>query len=117
MSVQVAGAVHGGTLRDGHGSYHQLVRVDSENLFRIPEGLSFDEVQPTVSHIRPQLWVSITLSSYPSHIPQSTSSLYGADYVFPYNDPNRPAKIKKLANGKLYLGYDTISEKGTMQIR
>jgi NADPH:quinone reductase-like Zn-dependent oxidoreductase len=40
----------------------------------------------------------------------------GADYVFPYNDPNTPAEIKKVTNGKLYLGYDTISEKGTTQL-
>src|ERR1700685_111332 len=40
----------------------------------------------------------------------------GADYVFPYGDPNTPAEIKKLTNGKLYLGYDTISEKGTTQL-
>lgn len=40
----------------------------------------------------------------------------GADHVFPYNDPNTPAEIKKLTNGKLYLGYDTISEKGTTQL-
>jgi len=40
----------------------------------------------------------------------------GADYVFPYNDPNTPAEIKKITNGKLYLGYDVISEKGTTQL-
>ena len=40
----------------------------------------------------------------------------GADYVFPYNDPNTPAEIKKVTNGKLYLAYDTISEKGTTQL-
>ena len=39
-----------------------------------------------------------------------------ADYVFPYNDPNTLAEIKKLTNGKLYLGYNTISEKGTTQL-
>src|ERR1700683_5590495 len=40
----------------------------------------------------------------------------GADYVFPYSDPNTPAEIRKLTDGKLYLGYDTISEKGTTQL-
>jgi len=40
----------------------------------------------------------------------------GADYVFPYNDPNTPAEIKKITDGKLYLAYDTISEKGTTQL-
>ncbi|KIM84939.1 hypothetical protein PILCRDRAFT_817772 [Piloderma croceum F 1598] len=40
----------------------------------------------------------------------------GADYVFPYNDPNTPAEIRKITNGKLYLAYDTISEKGTTQL-
>ena len=40
----------------------------------------------------------------------------GADYVLPYGDPNTPAEIKKLTNGKLYLGYDTISENGTTQL-
>jgi len=40
----------------------------------------------------------------------------GADYVFPYNDPNTPAEIKKVTNDKLYLAYDTISEKGTTQM-
>ena len=40
----------------------------------------------------------------------------GADHVFPYNDPNTPAEIKKITNGKLYLAYDTISEKGTTQL-
>jgi NADPH:quinone reductase-like Zn-dependent oxidoreductase len=40
----------------------------------------------------------------------------GADYVLPYNDPNTPAEIKKITNGKLYLAFDTISEKGTTQL-
>ena len=40
----------------------------------------------------------------------------GADYVLPYGDPNTPAEIKKLTDGKLYLGYDTISENGTTQL-
>jgi NADPH:quinone reductase-like Zn-dependent oxidoreductase len=40
----------------------------------------------------------------------------GADYVFPYNDPKTPAEIKKITNGKLYLAYDVISEKGTTQV-
>jgi threonine dehydrogenase-like Zn-dependent dehydrogenase len=40
----------------------------------------------------------------------------GADYVLPYNDPNTPAEIKKITNGKLYLAYDTISENGTTQL-
>jgi len=40
----------------------------------------------------------------------------GADYVFPYDDPNTPAEIKKVTDGKLYLGYDTISVKGTTQL-
>jgi NADPH:quinone reductase-like Zn-dependent oxidoreductase len=35
--------VHGGTSRVGHGCYAQFVRVDSENFFRIPDNLSFDE--------------------------------------------------------------------------
>lgn len=39
----------------------------------------------------------------------------GADHVLPYSDPNTPAEIKKLTNNKLYLGYDTISEKGSTQ--
>ena len=40
----------------------------------------------------------------------------GADYVFPYSDPNTPAEIRKITNGKLYLAYDTISEKDTTQL-
>jgi threonine dehydrogenase-like Zn-dependent dehydrogenase len=50
--------------------------------------------------------------------PKNTEYLksLGADYVFPYNDPNTPAEIKKITNGKLYLGLDTISEKGTTQL-
>lgn len=30
-------------MRAGHGSYSQFIRVDGDNLFRIPEGMSFDE--------------------------------------------------------------------------
>jgi len=33
-----------------------------------------------------------------------------------YNDPNTPAEIKKITNGKLHLAYDTISENGTTQL-
>jgi NADPH:quinone reductase-like Zn-dependent oxidoreductase len=40
----------------------------------------------------------------------------GADYVLPYDDPNTPAEIKKITNGKLYLAYDNISEKGSTQL-
>lgn len=35
----------------------------------------------------------------------------GADYVLPYSDPSTPSKIKEITKGKLYLGYDAISEK------
>jgi NADPH:quinone reductase-like Zn-dependent oxidoreductase len=50
--------------------------------------------------------------------PKNTEYLksLGADYVFPYNDPNTPAEIKKITNGKLYLGFDSISEKETTQL-
>jgi NADPH:quinone reductase-like Zn-dependent oxidoreductase len=40
----------------------------------------------------------------------------GADHVLSYSDPNTPAEIKKLTDGKLYLAYDTISDKGTTQL-
>lgn len=39
----------------------------------------------------------------------------GADYVLPYSDPNTPAEIKKLTDGKLYLAYDAVCEKGSTQ--
>lgn len=39
----------------------------------------------------------------------------GADYVFPHDDPETPAAIRKLTNGKLYLGYNNISH-GTTQL-
>jgi NADPH:quinone reductase-like Zn-dependent oxidoreductase len=35
--------MHGGSFRVGHGAFSQFVRVDGENLFRIPDYLSFDE--------------------------------------------------------------------------
>jgi NADPH:quinone reductase-like Zn-dependent oxidoreductase len=35
--------MHGGSFRVGHGAFSQFVRVDGENLFRIPDDLSFDE--------------------------------------------------------------------------
>lgn len=40
----------------------------------------------------------------------------GADYVLPYSDPNTPAEIKRITKGKLYLGYDAISEFGSTQL-
>jgi len=40
----------------------------------------------------------------------------GADYVFPYNDPKTPEGVRGVTNGKLYLAYDAISEKGTTQL-
>lgn len=39
----------------------------------------------------------------------------GADYVLPYNDPDTPSEIRKITNGKLYLGYDCITEKSSTQ--
>lgn len=39
----------------------------------------------------------------------------GADYVFPYNDSQTSAEIKKLTENKLYLAYDAISENGSTQ--
>jgi NADPH:quinone reductase-like Zn-dependent oxidoreductase len=43
MSPQVAGMAQGGTFRPGHGCYAQFIRVDGENLFKIPEHISFDQ--------------------------------------------------------------------------
>lgn len=40
----------------------------------------------------------------------------GADYVLPYSDPNTPAEIKKITKGKLYLGYDSVTEHGSTQL-
>jgi threonine dehydrogenase-like Zn-dependent dehydrogenase len=169
--------VHGGSLRAGHGAYAQFVRVDGQNLFRIPENVSFDEAatygvafqtatlglyerlklpvpygaadkEPTpilvwggasmynndigglqllrhhyiiiasVGTIVIQLAKLSGLTVITTASPKNAEYLksLGADYVFPYNDPNTPAEIKKLTNGKLYLGYDTISEKGTTQL-
>lgn len=39
----------------------------------------------------------------------------GADHVLSYSDSNTPSEIKKLTNGKLYLGYDTVCESGSTQ--
>jgi len=154
---RVAGWIYGASLRAGHGSYAQFVRVDGENLFRIPEGVSFDEAATFgVAFQTAAMGLYHTLKlpePYSVHDKEATPILVwggassvgmaviqlaklsgltviataspkndeylkslGADYVFPYGDPNTPAEIKKLTNGKLYLGYDTISEKGTTQL-
>jgi NADPH:quinone reductase-like Zn-dependent oxidoreductase len=152
--------------------------VDGENLFRIPEGVSFDEAAthgvafqtaavglyhalklpepygtPTKEATPILVWGgastcphNVSVDSNSSHSitlyigsvgmtviqlaklsgltvittasPRNSEYLrsLGADHVFPYNDPNTPAEIKKLTSGKLYLGYDTISENSTTQL-
>ncbi|KAJ7148635.1 putative zinc-binding oxidoreductase ToxD [Mycena crocata] len=55
------------------------------------------------------------LTVYTTASPKNEAYLksLGADYVFPYNDPNTPTEIRRLTQNQLYLGYDAISEKGS----
>lgn len=40
--MQVAGWIHGGSLKPMHGAFAQYIPVDGDNLFRIPENVTFD---------------------------------------------------------------------------
>jgi len=40
--MQVASWIHGGSLKPMHGAFAQYIPVDGDNLFRIPENVSFD---------------------------------------------------------------------------
>lgn len=40
---KVAGFIQGGWFRFAHGSFAQYTSVDGQNLFKIPDGVSFDE--------------------------------------------------------------------------
>jgi len=153
---RVAGWI-AGSIWPGHGSYSQFIRVDGANLYKIPEGVSFDEaathgvafqtaaaglyhtlklpepyetpdkdatpilvwggagsVGMTVIQLAKLSGLTVITTASPRNSEYLKS--LGADHVFPYSDPNTPAEIKKLTNGKLYLGYDAISDTNTTQL-
>jgi len=152
---RVAGWIHGGSLKPLHGGFSQYVPVDGDNLFKIPENVTFDAAatcpvgfqtaamglyqnlkvplpdSPLVEPIPILIWGgssavgsnSIQLAKLAGFTVVTTASpknfqylkSLGADYVFSYSDPNTPAEIKKLTDGKLYLAYDTISANGSTQ--